>query len=191
MDETKLEMPEGENMDVWNSLCETDVAYTKRASRGNWQFTDINPAWRMKRLTEIFGPVGIGWGYTIHERWREVWGKAADCCYVRLSLWYVLGGVRYETPEQIGGTQVDYSPDECWKMSITDALGKCAMSLGLAADVYLGTFDTKYRDLHAAPATTPASKPRTAAEAKLANTSSLTSGSGSPQATAGASGVPF
>ena len=33
--------------------------------------SDINPMWRMKRLTEIFGPVGFGWKYTIDRQWVE------------------------------------------------------------------------------------------------------------------------
>ena len=29
--------------------------------------TDINPMWRIKTLTERFGPCGIGWKYTIDK----------------------------------------------------------------------------------------------------------------------------
>lgn len=135
------------NMQIWSQVCETDPAFTKSFTRGTFKGTDVNPAWRMKRLTEVFGPAGTGWGYDIKERWVDNWpGMQAACCYVRLSLWYVLDGERRETPEQIGGTVVDFAPDECWKMSITDAVGKCAMSIGLAADIYLGLFDTKYRE---------------------------------------------
>ena len=31
--------------------------------------SDINPMWRIKKLTEIFGPCGIGWKYTIVKQW--------------------------------------------------------------------------------------------------------------------------
>lgn len=30
--------------------------------------TDINPMWRIKRLTEIFGPVGVGWWHEVVEK---------------------------------------------------------------------------------------------------------------------------
>ena len=33
--------------------------------------TDINPVWRMKTLTEQYGPCGIGWYYEITDRWTE------------------------------------------------------------------------------------------------------------------------
>jgi hypothetical protein len=37
--------------------------------------------------------------------------------------------------------------DECFKMSMTDAVGKCLVQIGLGADIYLGQFeDSKYRD---------------------------------------------
>ena len=30
--------------------------------------TDISPMWRIKRLTEMFGPCGIGWWYVIKDQ---------------------------------------------------------------------------------------------------------------------------
>lgn len=134
-------------MNVWNQVCNTPPERTQKFSytAGGKTFNDINQQYRIQCLTEQFGPCGQGWGYDILERWRENWG-AAECCYVMLRIWYIQDGARCETGPQIGGTMVQYSPDECWKMSVTDALGKCAALLGVAADIYLGTFDTKYRD---------------------------------------------
>ena len=136
-----------QNMSIWDQVCTTPPERTQKFSysAGGKQFNDINPAWRLQVLTEQFGPCGQGWGYDILDRWREKWGDV-DCCYVMLRIWYMRDGTRCETGYQIGGTAVQYSPDECWKMSITDALGKCAALLGVSADIYLGTFDTKYRD---------------------------------------------
>lgn len=142
---------------IWNRFCQTPEAATKSFNKGGWQGTDINPAYRLRCLTELFGPVGEGWGWTIHERWRESWPTrvknkdggwveyVAECAFVSLSLWYVQDGKRHECPAQIGGTECDLSPDEVWKMSITDAIGKCCLALGIAADVYMGQFDGKHR----------------------------------------------
>lgn len=132
-------------MRIWDKVCKTDPKFTKSFRRGNTQLTDINPQHRLQVLTELFGPAGIGWGTTIHERWIDVWGST-QCAYVMLSIWYIgENDVRHETPVQIGGTLLGESPDEIWKMSITDAVGKCCAMLGIAADVYLGVFDGKYR----------------------------------------------
>lgn len=142
---------------VWNRFSQTDKKATKAFDKGGFKGTDINPTYRLKCLTELFGPQGTGWGWTIHERWREKlpsrykdgqkWvDYEADCAFVMLSLWYVGDdGLKHEGSPQIGGTECDLSPDEVWKMSITDAVGKCCVALGIAADVYLGEFDGKYQ----------------------------------------------
>lgn len=148
------------NMSIWDRVCNTPPERTQKFqySAGGRQFNDVNPQWRLQVLTETFGPCGHGWGYEIMERWREKWGDV-ECCYVMLRLWYFDKELKQTcfTGPQIGGTAVTYSPDECWKMSVTDALGKCAALLGVAADIYLGVFDTKYRDKAAFSSATPAS----------------------------------
>ena len=42
--------------------------------------TDINPMWRIRALTENFGPCGIGWYYEITHKWLEPGadGEVAD-----------------------------------------------------------------------------------------------------------------
>ena len=144
-------------MEIWNSVCTTDPQFTKSFQRGTTHLTDINPAYRLRRLTELFGPAGKEWGWTLHERWREEW-NGVQCAFVMLSIWYIDDdGNRCETPPQVGGTVAGDYPDEIWKMSITDAVGKCCMSLGISADVYLGVFDGKYRQ--SAPAQRPPVSP--------------------------------
>ena len=149
-------------LDIWQSLSTTDKAYTKDFKRsGGFSGTDINAQWRLMRLTEVFGPVGIGWGYEIVERWREdIGGEAYH--FVTVRMWYLYEGEKYHTGEQIGGTHAKFAPDEGYKMAVTDAIGKCASQLGLGADVYLGQFDGKYSRPEApreGKTEAPASKP--------------------------------
>lgn len=133
------------NMRIWTKVCKTDPRFTRPFIRNGKTFHDVNPQYRLQVLTELFGPAGMEWGWTISERWIDTWGSV-QCAYVRLAIWYVdENGTRCETPEQIGGTIVGENPDEIWKMSITDAVGKCCAMLGISADVYLGVFDSKYR----------------------------------------------
>ena len=49
-------------------------------------FTDINPMWRIKKLTELYGPCGTGWYYDPIKQWIEEAGdeKAA---FVNLNLY--------------------------------------------------------------------------------------------------------
>lgn len=125
---------------LWSQWCDTPPTATKRFKRsGGFEGNDINPEYRIKRMTEVFGACGQTWGWTIKERW-----ESHDCAFVRLSIWYKVAGKVYETGDQVGGTDFSRTPDEAYKMAITDAIGKCLASLGLAADIYLGEFDTKY-----------------------------------------------
>lgn len=134
------------NVRHWINLCKTDPNHTKKFTRaGGFSGTDISPAYRIQRLTEEFGPCGEGWGHVIHSRWRETFpGKngATECVFAEVSLWWKNEkGERCETGPQIGGTIADRTPDEAYKMAVTDAIGKCALFLGVAADVYLGWYD--------------------------------------------------
>lgn len=130
------------NLKLYNDLSPVGAEHTTNYKRsGGFKGTMINAQWRLKRLTEVFGPVGKGWGYEIKEQWSEM-----ECAFVRLNLWYTIAGAaeRFWTGEQIGGTSFAYTPDEAFKMSVTDALGKCASQIGLGADVYAGEIDKPY-----------------------------------------------
>ena len=54
-----------ENMDkmiYYNQLRTVPEVAKKPIGGGRLKgMTDINPMWRIKRITEVFGPVGIGW----------------------------------------------------------------------------------------------------------------------------------
>lgn len=133
------------NLQHWDALATTDKEYTKKIQGKGFGGTDINPAYRMLRMTEQFGPCGKGWGWEVKERWRETF-NGTDFVFVSLSVWWREGDLQHWTGEQIGGTPTKLSPDEGYKMAITDALGKCFVALGVCADVYLGDFDSnKYQ----------------------------------------------
>ena len=136
--------------EIWKELSPVAAGAAKRFKRaGGFSGTDINPQWRMKRMTEVFGPVGVGWGYEIEDRWSETITQGdgqVTIAYVQVKAWWVHSESetresRNYTGSQIGGTSMKRTPDESYKMAITDALGKCLAQLGLAAEVYLGEFD--------------------------------------------------
>ena len=121
--------------------------------------TDINPMWRIKALTEQFGPCGDGWGYTIDRLWIEEGAKGEKCAFAQISLWYKLeDGTRSEPVIGIGGNMLVaneknglYTSDECYKMALTDAISVACKALGFGADVYWGADRTKYAPPTSAP----------------------------------------
>lgn len=120
-------------------------------------FSDINPMWRIKALTETFGPCGFGWWYEITDKRLvpdEGSGQVAAFMDVLL---YVkdpeTGEVSHGIPGTGGSSFVEkenkgmYMSDECFKMALTDAISVAAKALGVAADVYFSNDRSKYTTL--------------------------------------------
>lgn len=116
--------------------------------------TDINPMWRIKRLTELFGACGVGWWYEITDkRIVEDDLTAQKAAFVDILLYYVdpvnghashgipgTGGASFVAQERNG----PYMSDECFKMALTDAISVAAKALGVGADVYWDKDKSKY-----------------------------------------------
>ncbi len=115
--------------------------------------TDINPMWRIKKLTELFGPCGIGWYYKSVREWLEPYG---DCvaAFVKIEL-YIRTEEDDEWSMPIQGTggsmfvelesKGPHVSDECFKMATTDAISVACKQLGIGADVYWEKDHTKYQ----------------------------------------------
>lgn len=117
------------------------------------QLTEIDPMWRIRKLTELFGVAGEGW-YTEVTRQESVSFPNGDICiftdvdlYIkdsRTGKWSKpirgTGGNRLATMTK-NGLVVD---DEAYKKSYTDALGIACKALGFGADIYAGKERTKY-----------------------------------------------
>lgn len=121
--------------------------------------SDINPMYRIKRMTEIFGPCGFGWRYEIVKQWLETYGNEVKA-FTHINLYIKMEGEWSDAIPGVGGaafvsmeSKGPYVNDECYKMSLTDALSVAMKSLGIAADIYyskdgnnLNPGDSKYRD---------------------------------------------
>ena len=112
--------------------------------------TDINPMWRIKALTEQFGPCGVGWYYKPIRKWLEQQGDEV-AAFVDIELfikadgeWSMpvsgTGGSMFSTVER-GGV---YVSDECFKMATTDAISVACKQLGFGADIYWEADRSKY-----------------------------------------------
>lgn len=161
------------NMDLYNKLRSVPQEAKKPIDAGRLRgFTDINPMWRIKVLTEVFGACGIGWWYEITDKRLEAHGSEIKA-FVDIKLYYIwdgkeshpvvgTGGASYCTMEKNG----EYVSDECFKMALTDAISVAAKSLGVGADVYY----EKDRDKYTATTqeATPKPEPKPRQEAKPA-----------------------
>ena len=151
-----------ENMKIYEAARGVPQEALKTIQAGRLKgMSDINPMFRIKRLTELFGPCGVGW-------WYEITGKEITfdeitnqkCAFVDINLYYTdpetghdshaipgTGGASFVATERNG----PYMSDECYKMALTDAISVAAKALGIAADVYYKNGRSKYtRDTVAA-----------------------------------------
>ncbi len=149
------------NLDLWNKLGRTDPSQTKGFKRGGgFAGTAVKPIYTEQKMTETFGPVGIGWGFS-EPKFQLVPGENKELLvYCWLTLWYVHEGVRSGDIPGVGGDKVigyikpneQYNrperwenDDEAFKKAFTDAIGNAMKHLGMSADVHMGRFDdSKY-----------------------------------------------
>ena len=157
-----------ENMAIYTQVAQVPAEAQKTISAGRLKgFTDINPMWRIKKLTEVFGACGFGWYTEILERWLENSGNGEITAHITIAL-YVKRGDEWSKPIiGTGGSsfvakQRDglYVSDECYKMAYTDAISVACKALGMGADIYYANDRTKYSQYAPAPAPQPAPAPR-------------------------------
>ena len=122
-------------------------------------FTDINAMWRIKALTNEFGPCGSGWYVNVEKQWIEQGANGEVCAFCNLALYYKVGDEWSKPVYGTGGSAFvanerngPYTSDECFKMAYTDALSVCAKMIGVAADVYFEKDRTKYDSSEEQPA---------------------------------------
>lgn len=135
------------NMDYYNRLRSVPPEAKKPFSNGRFSGTDINPMWRIKALTEIFGPAGIGWYYEVISERCEDHGDVT-IAVVDINLYVKDAGEWSKPIYGTGGNVIrrksgDVS-DEGYKMALTDALSVACKALGVGADVYYEKDTTKY-----------------------------------------------
>lgn len=113
--------------------------------------TDINPMWRIRALTDLFGPCGIGWKYVITKQWLEHGANNEIAAFVNIDLFIKHNGEWSDSIPGTGGSAFVssernglYVSDECFKMALTDAISVSCKALGFGADVYWEKDSTKY-----------------------------------------------
>jgi hypothetical protein len=143
-----------DNLGIYNCVRKVPQEAQKPIEGGRLKGkTDINPMWRIKALTEQFGPVGIGWKYEVLKMWTEQSEENTIAAFANINLYIKYNNEWSEAIFGTGGSIFKelqkgspYTNDECYKMALTDALSVSCKALGMAADVYWDKDNTKYSD---------------------------------------------
>jgi hypothetical protein len=142
------------NLDIYEKVRAVPAEAQKSIGGGRLKgMTDINPMWRIKALTEQFGPCGFGWKYEIAKQWTEVTTPEETAAFVNINLYVRHNGEWSEAIPGTGGSSLLtmeknglYTNDECYKMALTDAISVACKALGFGADIYWAKDNTKYND---------------------------------------------
>ena len=114
--------------------------------------SDINPQWKYEKMTEVFGPCGIGWKYVPVSEKQVACADGQILLFTEIALYIKDGDKWSEAIPGFGGDFIVkkesgglYYNDEAYKMANTDALGNAMKMIGVAADVFRGLAnDSKY-----------------------------------------------
>lgn len=148
-----------ENMRFYAASAEPPKEALRSFTRaGGFSGTDINAMWRIKMLTELFGPCGIGWWTEEVEKtlmeYTSPKGQLLYKCFMTINLYYIdpaTGNVSRPIRGYGGNDWIRLnkngeriSNDEMYAMAETDAIGKACKKLGIGAKVYWAMDKTKY-----------------------------------------------
>ena len=173
------------NLSLYNEGRSVPEEAKKAFDTGRFKGTDVNPMWRIKTLTSMFGPAGIGWFTEVKDRYTEQNIDGSVAAFVDINLYVKVDGewskpifgtggsklVSIEKKYSRGASEPSTSlflSDEAYKMAYTDALSVACKALGIAADVYYENDKTKYSAEATHPATdTAAASSRTPSKKTL------------------------
>lgn len=141
-----------DNMTIYDAVRSVPPEAIKQIAAGRLKgMSDINPMWRLKRLTEVFGACGFGWKYEITRQWLETGADNEIKGFCNINLYVKVDDKWSEAIPGTGGSSLTtverngaYVSDEVYKMALTDALSVACKALGMAADVYYANDRTKY-----------------------------------------------
>ena len=127
--------------------------------------SDINPMWRIKVLSELFGPVGLGWYTEVTRKWTETSENGETAVFIDINLYVKMDGGWSKPIHGTGGNKLvslekkwengeqiitQYLDDDAYKKAYTDAISVACKALGIGADVYWEADSTKYTGNQAA-----------------------------------------
>lgn len=141
-----------DNLTIYNEVRNVPDSAKRRIEAGRLKGkTDINPMWRIKALTEKFGPCGFGWKYVITDKRLEQGANGEIAAFLDIDLFVKADGVWSDAIPGTGGSAFvakekigPYTSDECFKMALTDAISVACKALGFGADVYWEADRSKY-----------------------------------------------
>lgn len=158
-------------LDLWNKHADIDPAFTKPITGKAYKGTSPSPQYVIHCLTDMFGPVGEGFGWDVAaEGWQPLGDEVLHWCRIRF--WHTdraNGFDAYGQTKALMKTKNGLMSDEdAPKKSLTDAIVKAASQIGIAANIFLGRWDDQKYVAQVAAEYRDADKPQPSSAAQEA-----------------------
>lgn len=136
------------NLEIWSKFEDIDPKFTKAITGKPYKGTSPSPHYVIKCLTDLFGPVGKGFGWdVVAEEFAPMGDEVLHWCRIRF--WHTDRANHFDAYGQTkalmktkSGLMLD---EDAPKKSLTDAIVKAASQIGIAANIFLGRWDdSKY-----------------------------------------------
>ena len=134
-----------DNLSIWERFADIDPQFTKSITGKDYKGTSPNAHYVIKCLTQLFGPVGQGFGWRVLAEGIKAFGDTS-IHWCRIEFWHTNHSNRFEA---YGQTKMAYKTQQGYmkvdedapKKSLTDAITKAASQVGIAANIFLGRWD--------------------------------------------------
>lgn len=132
-----------DNLKLWDTFADIDPAFTKPITGKPYKGTSPNPHYIIRCLTELFGPVGKGFGWeVIADGFQPLGDEVLHWCRIRFWHNECRGFESYGQTKAYMKTRNGLLLDEdAPKKSLTDAVTKAAAQIGVASNIFLGRWD--------------------------------------------------
>lgn len=138
-------MAKKNNLELWNKVCTTDPALTKKVTtRGG--FTSVCAQSQLKRATELFGSFGATWGLR-ELKYNFVCDNGKVVGVTLLAEFYYPDGKTHTNGTvtahwfPIASDMPYKSNDDTFKKLRTDCITKALSNIGFNSDIFEGKFD--------------------------------------------------
>lgn len=131
------------NLEIWDKFADIDPKFTKPITGKPYKGTSPNPHYVIRCLTEMFGPVGVGFGWDVEaEGFQPMGEELLHWCRIRFWHGDGRGFSAYGQTKAVMKTRNGFMNDEdAPKKSLTDAITKAAAQVGVASNIFLGRWD--------------------------------------------------
>lgn len=140
-----------DNLRLWKRFADIDPQHTKPITGKPYKGTSPKPQYVIQLLTEMFGPVGEGFGWEVRaEGFIPLGEEVLHWC--RIWFWWREPNDKdgYASPgfEAYGQTKAYMKTksglmmdEDAPKKSLTDAITKAASQIGIASNLFMGRWD--------------------------------------------------